>query len=179
MTPVRSNHRAGFWIVLCHVLGALILLTVFMTAGALSVPRLFGREAYHVLSGSMEPAIPVGSVIYVRAAKPEEICPGDVISFYQDGMVVAHRVIENRLLVGEFVTKGDANPREDPQTVPYASFIGLVTAHIPYIGSLLYLLAGTAGKVYMLIFAACGLLFHLLAFSLRDRSTTGKPLERP
>ncbi len=54
---------------LCNLLGTLILVLVIASCLPLTVPRLFGYEIYEVVSGSMEPEIPVGSVIYVADRK--------------------------------------------------------------------------------------------------------------
>ena len=81
---------------LCSVLGTLILIGVIAAFLPLTVPRLMGYEIYEVVSGSMEPEIPVGSVIYVKAVQPQEVEAGDVIAFHKDGSVITHRVEENR-----------------------------------------------------------------------------------
>ena len=128
-----------------------------------------GYEIYHVISGSMEPQIPVGSVIYVAAAAPEDVLENDVIAFWSNDSVVTHRVMSNRMVEGEFVTKGDANEAEDINTVPYENLIGQVKYHIPILGDLMVILTGTVGKIYLLGFAACGVMLNMLASRLRDR----------
>ncbi len=167
---MKKKNTSSFMPVLCNVIGTLILLLVIVTALPLSLPPLFGYEAYSVISGSMEPAIPVGSVVYVKAAVPESVLEGEIIAFESGGSVVTHRVTENRFVVGEFVTRGDANAHEDLQTVPYAALIGRVTYHIPYIGMLLSIYASSVGKIYVLIFAACGVMFQILAGLMRARA---------
>ena len=49
-----------------------IALMVLVVAACLSliVPRLAGYEGYVVVSGSMEPTIPVGSIIYSKQTDP-------------------------------------------------------------------------------------------------------------
>ena len=70
-TQNRPEKRGGKFIpALCSILGTLILLAVILGALPLALPRLFGYEAYSVVSGSMEPALPVGSVVYVEPADP-------------------------------------------------------------------------------------------------------------
>lgn len=154
---------------LCSVLGTLILLGVIAAFLPLTVPRLMGYEIYEVVSGSMEPEIPVGSVIYVRAAQPQEVEAGDVIAFQKDGSVITHRVEENRYVEGEFVTKGDANREEDMMPVAYDSLIGKVERHVPVLGIIMSLLASNTGKLYAVLLAVCGVMFHMLAGILRDR----------
>lgn len=78
----RSGHKGGkFLPALCSVSGTLILVSVIAVCVPITVPKLMGYEIYDIVSGSMEPEIPVGSVIYVKAAAPEDIQEGDVIAF--------------------------------------------------------------------------------------------------
>ena len=57
------------------------------------LPRLFGYTPYAVLSGSMEPEYPVGSLILVHSVDPGALQPGDDVTFYRsDGAVVTHQV---------------------------------------------------------------------------------------
>ena len=50
---------------------------------------------FAVLSGSMEPDLPVGSMVFVRQVEPTDITVGDNATFYRsDGAVVTHQVYE-------------------------------------------------------------------------------------
>lgn len=155
--------------VFCSLSGTLLLLLVIAFCIPLTLPRLMGYEAYEVVSGSMEPEISVGSVIYVKAAAPEEIEEEEVIAFRCGSSVVTHRVVQNRLSQREFVTKGDANAAEDLRAVPYAEFIGRVVWHFPKAGRLMALYTGSVGKACLILFAACGSMLNMLAGSLRRR----------
>jgi signal peptidase len=72
-----------------------------------------------VLSGSMRPSIPEGSVVVVTTLAAGELREGDVIMYRipeEDRRVVAHRVVEI-VEGGEqpvVRTQGDANPVPDP-----------------------------------------------------------------
>ena len=166
----KKNSKGGrFLPALCSVLGILILLSVIATALPMTLPRMLGYEIFNVVSGSMSPAIPMGSVVYTETVAPEDIAEGDVIAFQSGESIITHRVVQNRVLSGEYVTKGDANPTEDISTVPYAALVGRVVFHLPVLGGLLAIYASTLGKVYLLVFAACGLMFNLLAGRLRSR----------
>ena len=146
-TVGNSENKGGkVFPALCSVLGTLILLGVIAAFIPLTVPRLMGYEIYEVVSGSMEPEIPVGSVIYVKAAEPETIEEGDIIVFSRDGSMVTHRVQENRYVEGEFITKGDANRTDDMNPVPYDQFIGKVACSVPVAGKAAELLTSSAGK---------------------------------
>lgn len=154
---------------LCSICGTLILLWVIAAFVPLTVPRLLGYEAYEVISGSMEPEIPVGSILYVEQAEPEEVEAGDVIAFMKEGSVITHRVEENRYVEGEFITKGDANSGEDLAPVAYENLVGKAVWHFPVLGRVMSLMSGTTGKIYAALFAACGVMFHMLAGILRER----------
>ena len=59
------------------LLAGAALAILSLTAG----PRVLPYQTYFVLSGSMEPTIPVGSVIVLLPASAEELGNGDVITF--------------------------------------------------------------------------------------------------
>ena len=167
----NSGKKGGnFLPALCNILGVGILIFCILIALPLSVPKFLGYDAYQIVSGSMEPAIPVHSVIYVKQTEGADVQVGDVIAFYSGSSVVAHRVEENDITNGKFVTKGDANPREDIQDVHYSDLVGVVKGHIPVIGAFLTIFSSSAGKIYVLIFALCGIMFNILAGRLRNRT---------
>ena len=155
---------------LCAILGTLIILFVIAVAAPLTVPRLLGYEIYNVVSGSMEPEIPVGSAVYVKSVSPTELQPGEIIAFRDEGSTVTHRVVENHVFAGEVITKGDANEIEDFEPVVYPDIIGLVEHHIPVVGNFMMLLSGTMGKVYLLCLALCGAMFNILGARLRENN---------
>jgi signal peptidase I len=167
----RSKQREGGKIIpaLCNLLGTLILLAVIALCLPLTLPRLMGYEVYHVVSGSMEPEIPVGSVIYVEPVDAAQIEAGEIIAFQSGDSVITHRVVKNQVVEGSFVTKGDANDQEDVNSVPYAYLIGRVAYHLPVLGELMGVLSSTVGKLYVICFAACGAMLNILAGMLRNR----------
>lgn len=166
----RSEKRGRKWIpALCNFLGTIILLAVIITFLPLTVPRALGYEIYNVVSGSMEPEIPIGSVIYVESVEPATIAEGEIIAFHSEDSIITHRVVQNRSLQGEFITKGDANPGEDMNPVAYSEVVGRVTRHFPVVGRLMAVYASRVGKIYILILTACGVMFNMLAKRLRDR----------
>ena len=166
----RSTAKGGtLGPALCSIAGTLILLSVIASCLPVTVPRLMGYEIYNVVSGSMEPEIPVGSAIYVEAVPPEEVQEGDGIAFWSNDSVIAHRVLRNKLVEGTFTTKGDANAEEDMNDIEYAALIGRVAAHYPMLGQMMVLYTSSVGKVYVVCFAACGCMFHILAGRLRER----------
>ncbi|RWX73865.1 MAG: hypothetical protein Metus_0644 [Candidatus Methanosuratincola subterraneus] len=114
-----------------------------------------------VQSGSMEPNIPTGSLIFIQATDPSEIVAGpppigDTVIYIQQGtqvidyflfasynpLPISHRAIDKVEVDGTyyFLTKGDANyyPDQNPSNplswVPEDRIIGKVVYSIPYLG---------------------------------------------
>ena len=154
---------------ICNVLGIFILLGVIALLVPLTGAKLMGYNVYNVISGSMEPTMPVGSIVYVESVAGSAIKEGDIIAFESDGTVITHRVVSNKVVEGEFITKGDANEEPDMQPIPYSDVIGRVKRHIPKLGELLNILTTTVGKVYLFCLIACGFMFNMLASALRKR----------
>src|SRR6185436_8586114 len=108
-----------------------ILYTVFVAfiigvAGLLlgsMLPIPGNIEVKIVKSGSMEPAIPTGSIVVV---KPEHLYrKGDVITFGKDtktDVPTTHRIIALND-DGTYTVKGDANEEADPNPVPRSTVI--------------------------------------------------------
>ena len=104
---------------------ALILVSVFVLLSVVltpagQVPQVLGYSVFRVMTGSMEPEIREDSLLVVKKTPPEDIAPGDVISFFSpdpmlEGAVNTHRVVRIERENGRirFITKGDANVIED------------------------------------------------------------------
>ena len=166
----KAKRQGGKFIpALCNVIGTLLLLGVIAISLPLGLPHFLGYEAYNVVTGSMEPTIPVGSVIYVEPAAADTAQQGDIIAFYKNGDVVTHRVVENHYFYDEIITKGDANETNDIEPVEYRNFIGKVKWHFPIIGNLLAIYTNQVTKLYLLCLAACGVMFNILAGRMRVR----------
>mgnify|MGYP002700143508 CR=1 FL=1 len=103
--------------------------------------RLFGFQVYGVLSGSMEPAYPVGSLVYVKGCDVDELKVRDVITFRASAKtVVTHRIIEivpdeKNPTIHRFRTQGDANDNPDASLVGEADIIGKVAFSVPHLGN--------------------------------------------
>ena len=117
----------------------LVVLVVILAILLVGV-RLVGLQPYVVLSGSMEPTYPVGSLVYVQKVDYHDLKVGDPITYMLDSdTVVTHRIIE--VLVDEensdvirYFTQGDANDIPDGTSVHYKNIIGKPVFSIPYLG---------------------------------------------
>lgn len=117
---------------------AVVLLVVLVVL--LVGVRLFGLQVFTVLSGSMEPNYPTGSLIYVKKVETDTLAVDDVITYLiSDDTVVTHRIAgivpdEDDPGVTRFRTKGDANEAEDLVLVHQANVLGTPVFCIPYLG---------------------------------------------
>lgn len=157
-------------------LTTIIVVMVVILAIMLVGVRLFDLQVYSVLSGSMEPEYPVGSLIYVKAVDYKELKVGDPITFLLDkDTVVTHRIIE--VLVDEedpntirYFTQGDANGIPDAKSVHYKNIIGTPVFTIPYMGYVSNYIQNPPG---MYIAISAGAILLMLVF-LPDLFTDDK-----
>lgn len=145
------------------LVGAVVLLAVLLIG-----VRLLGVQVYSVLSGSMEPKYPVGSLIYVKAVDPYELKSGDVITFMlNEDTVATHRIVEvvpdeSDSGVVRFRTKGDANEAEDGSLVHYKNVIGSPIFMIPKLGYMANYIQNPPGMYIAISAGALLLLFVFL-----------------
>lgn len=122
-----------------------ILLTVLIAV--MYLPIVAGYKSYRVLSASMEPEYPVGSLVYVKQIDESEISPGDVITFYiNESTLVTHRVIEKASDDNGFITKGDANNVNDGGVAAYSSIVGKAVFDVPFLGYVSSVMCSLYGK---------------------------------
>lgn len=125
----------GWLVTAALALGLLSVMVFFMA------PRLLGWELQVVLSGSMEPALPVGSVTFVESTAPDQVEVGDMLAYRlpgDPGRQITHRVVEVAREGSSlsFRTKGDANDKSDNYIVPADNVVGTVRWDVPYLGYL-------------------------------------------
>ena len=120
---------------ICGILSGIIVLALAVLAGLLIIPKLMWYEEMAVLTGSMEPKYPVGTLIFVKEADPNTLEVGDVITYHLDSnTVVTHRIVEIDKEGQTVTTKGDANNANDGNPVPYSEIVGKEHFKIPYLG---------------------------------------------
>ncbi|MEK6620392.1 MAG: signal peptidase I [Chloroflexota bacterium] len=120
-----------------NVLFALALL-MFVALAAL---ELTGHRLFVVTGASMDPAIPKGALVIVKATSPSALRVGDVVTFERRGEAVTHRIVEiEDLRIGDlrdgrvFTTRGDANEVADPDRIEFPGEVGLVRGHLALAG---------------------------------------------
>ncbi len=110
-----------------------------------------------VLSGSMEPAIHVGSVIVIKPV--ESYAVGDIVTYGKDtktDIPTTHRIIDERVEGDEtfFKTQGDANDDPDIKELKDSAIIGKVLLTIPLLGYLIDFAKQPLGFVLLVIIPA-------------------------
>lgn len=149
-----------------------LLLAVMAVALPFSVPKLFGYQIYNVLTQSMEPAMPVGSAIYVRRCDPQALEQGEIITFrlsQATGLVETHRVVENDTQAKQLITKGDANALPDVDPVSYERVVGKVVICIPVLGTVSEMLHSGPGVTACVAIFALAIILWTLADKTKKR----------
>lgn len=157
---------------ICSVIGTLMLIVIIAACVPLTVPKAMGYQLYTVVSGSMEPAIPTGSLVYIRYVEPKEITEGDVIAFYgsdADGSIITHRVVSNSTAMGQFITKGDANEENDMNPVNYNQYMGKLVRSIPKVGGIVQTITAGSGKIAVGCVIGVAVILEIIAGVLNRR----------
>lgn len=133
---LKTRIISGFTtlLLLFAVVGCLYIVLQSLSKGYV---EFGGTSLFRVVTGSMEPAIPVGSVLVARDTDIEQIDVDDMVCFHSripgsSGVVVTHRVVgiytdsDGTLCLR---TKGDANLSVDAEPVTQDNLIGRVIWH--------------------------------------------------
>lgn len=163
-------------------LGQVCAWAVIMAAGsallaAVVVPRLTGATPYTILTGSMSPTYPPGTLVVVEPVDVSDISVGDVITYQLrsgEPEVATHRVVSTGFnMTGErvFVTQGDANDDSDDAPVIPAQIRGRVWYSAPYLGYVNNAVNGDQRQQAVTVVAAGLIAYAAFMFvsSLRER----------
>lgn len=167
MTARPRIHRAPTWwswigqavsfLLLCaSALAALVLIIV---------PLLTGSQTYSVLTSSMAPSYPPGTLLVVTPTDFDSLQAGDIVTYQLESgrpEVITHRIIGfsagqdgERMLI----TQGDNNDVADENPVRELQVRGTVSYAVPYVGFLANALGQTdrTGLITALAFVLIGI----------------------
>jgi signal peptidase len=127
-------HRSDLLTALLGLLGVLAV-----------VATLTGVRLVPVLTGSMAPGMPAGSLALTTRLAAEDVRPGQVVAFRppsayarEGGRLVLHRVVSATVTPTglETVTRGDANAVRDPWTLSLGpdAELGRERLSVPHLG---------------------------------------------
>ena len=103
-----------------------------------------------VQTGSMEPTIPVGSLVITRTASDYQT--GDVITYKQGGNFVTHRIAG--VTSAGYQTKGDANNAADGNLVTKPAIAGKLLVSLPHVGKFIQFVKTPLGFSLLIVLPA-------------------------
>jgi signal peptidase I len=175
------NINRIFWNRLGHILCNTILILLLIVVGIILISTINfpgNIKLYSVQSGSMEPAIMMGSVVIVKPVSTYQI--GDVITVTDPTnlkMTITHRVVETDNQEGKitYITKGDANKTNDTEARPLEGVLGKVVFVVPFLGYPVSFAKTSEGLLILVIIPAIIIIFSEL---LSIKSEAQKLIEK-
>lgn len=156
---------AQLWRNVVNYAVVIVLVAILLLIGIL---KTLNWDIVMVISGSMEPALPVGSALFLQPVEPEELAVGDIITYRNNEAPhsITHRITE---IIDQgdtlaFKTKGDANDIPDHRAVPAAAISGRVFISIPHLG---YLTRSREGLLLLIVIPGAVLIGDEIASIIR------------
>lgn len=173
---------ALWWVAVILLL--LLMVNIITAKVRGNVPKIFGYSVMNIVSGSMEDEIPIGSYILIKEIRPEDVKEGDIICFYSSdpaihGMPNTHRVVAPPLMTEngiEFVTRGDANLKEDSVTAKGDNLIGIYVKRMNSLTKFTDMLENGGMFILIVILLVCITTVMILT-SVKNAFSTQAPRE--
>ena len=175
-TRASANGRGLVRYLGAAVSAALLALTLAVAVAVVALPTVVGGSAMTVLTQSMEPGLPPGTLVVIKPTPVDDIAVGDVMTYQirsGESAVVTHRVISKTYAGGEvtFITQGDNNSAPDAAPVQEIQVRGTLWYSLPLLGWVNTALNGPNRTIVVAI-AVGGLFTYAAAMAigtLRDR----------
>lgn len=124
-------------VTLMLILAVLLCLYVVVQVMSNGYVNICGYMMFRVVTGSMEPTIPVGALLVTQEVDINSVNLGDIICFRTQeaaiwGKIVTHRVVHVMEMADGsvmFKTRGDANLVVDTYMVDQSNFVGKIIWH--------------------------------------------------
>ncbi len=176
MSPRRAERGVLHYLLLGINVGVFVLVAA-IAALVLIIPAATGSVALTVLTGSMEPGLPPGSMVVVKPTDPADVRIGSIITYqWEPGepALVTHRVTEvvsNSDGTFTWTTQGDNNSEPDPNPVTQEQLRGVVWYSLPLVGWVSNLVAGDLRPILVPVIGGALLVYAavLVVQSLRGR----------
>ena len=153
-----------------NTLLALVIILAILLVGV----KIVGIEPLVVLSPSMEPKYPTGSLIYLADVDPAKLEVEDVITYrISDKTTATHRIKEivpdeDDPSIVRFRTKGDNNDTHDGNLVEFDQVEGKVIFCIPLMGKLAMYIQSPPGLYIAIGSALAIILFVMIVDTVTD-----------
>ena len=130
-TKTKTGGIVSAVILVLAVVLAMVVCIQVLTRGYVTIA---GNSLFRVVTGSMEPTMPVGSILICRDTPIDDIREGDIVCFRSMGSAGVGKIITHRVVAvlqngdGETLleTRGDANLSADGNYVQADNLIGRV-----------------------------------------------------
>lgn len=96
------------------------------------IPTLFGFKPLVIISGSMEPILKVGGILYYENYNINDFKKNDILVYKSKNHIISHRIVD--MTNKGFITKGDANKNIDSKIINNRILGKGTDFSIPYIG---------------------------------------------
>jgi len=169
LSEVESPKKEGSVLrgVLQGISWVVLLFLIVVALAVIVIPALTKSTPYTILTSSMEPTYPPGTLVIVKPVAIDDIHIGTVVTYQLESgksTLVTHRVVainKPNLPDAEptFITKGDANDIADEKPVQYVQIRGAVWYSVPYIGWVNNLVNGDQ-RSRIIPIAACALFVY-------------------
>lgn len=122
------------------ITSGLLVLVCGLLVATVGIPMATGSSTYTVLTRSMEPGLPPGTLLVVRPAAANSLHVGDVVTYQLhsgEAEVVTHRIVRVETSSGgttRYITRGDANAVADAAPVRAQQVRGRVWYAVPAAG---------------------------------------------
>ena len=151
--------------------GAFLIYYIMQVALSTDTPMVV------VVSGSMEPNLLEGDLLFLKGTDPENIKSGTIAGkegdiivfnaynlwFHAPAEPIVHRVIDKKYDKGWFfLTKGDANSIPDADWVPETRIFGVVVGRIPYVGWVKIILTDSGLLIPLLVIVSVLLVISVI-----------------
>ncbi|MFX1425037.1 MAG: signal peptidase I [Promethearchaeota archaeon] len=170
-TPLKRKIIVGIILLSLAFSGAFLIYYIMQISLNTDSPMVV------VVSGSMEPNLHKGDLLFLKGKDAEDIKngtiegkEGDIIVFDARGLwihapsdPIVHRVVDKMYDNGWFfLTKGDANPNPDEAWVPETRILGVVVGRIPYIGWVKIILTDSGLLIPLLVIVSALLVISII-----------------
>lgn len=178
---VRRAVRAAGTVI---VAGLLVLVCGLLVA-TVGVPIATGSDTYTVLTRSMEPGLPPGTLLVVRPVGADALHVGDVVTYQlASGKpdVVTHRIVRVEASsdgTRRYITRGDANAVADAAPVRAEQVRGRVWYAVPAVGWLAVVKNSTSLQPWLVGVGGLLVLYSLVSigtWARHARRQTDRPV---
>ncbi|OZD83697.1 S26 family signal peptidase [Rhodococcus sp. 05-339-2] len=154
VTDVSEENRTGLWWWVSRIASYTLLAAMLFVLGVtVVIPKVTGSTPYTILTSSMKPTYPPGSLVVVKPADAAELGVGTPITYQirsGEPEVVTHRIVATRQSgrgITTYVTRGDNNGSDDENPVQIGQIRGKVWYSVPYMGYVNNWLNGEQRKI--------------------------------